>query len=151
MADPITAAVIVGLAAQKFAEGAAGKSAEKLVERLWDAVVDRFKGKKKTEENLAAIVAGKAEATDAMKKVATVLEGEFVEDEEWRSELEAIVREIQTVEPDRVQELLVGIKTTKGIKAKDVIQESSTAAEQRMLVDVEAESLEVENLIQKQG
>ena len=151
MADPITAAIIVGLAAQKFAEGAAGKSAEKLVERLWDAVVDRFKGKKKTEENLAAIVAGKAEATDALKKVATVLEGEFVEDEEWRSELEAIVREIQTVEPDRVQELLVGIKTTKGIKAKDVIQESSTAAEQRMLVDVEAESLEFGNLIQKQG
>ena len=80
MADPITAAVIVGLAAQKFAEGAAGKSAEKLVERLWDSIVDRFKGKKKTEENLAAIVAGKAEATDALKKVATVLEGEFVED-----------------------------------------------------------------------
>ena len=151
MADPITAAVIVGLAAQKFAEGAAGKSAEKLVERLWDGIVDRFKGRKKTEENLAAITAGKPEATDALKKVATVLEGEFVEDEEWRSELEAIVREIQTVEPDRVQELLVGIKTTKGIKAKDVIQESSTAAEQRMLVDVEAESLEFENLIQKQG
>ncbi len=34
MADPITAAVIVGLAVSKFAEGAAGKAAEKLVERL---------------------------------------------------------------------------------------------------------------------
>ena len=98
MADPITAAVIVGLAAQKFAEGAAGKSAEKLVERLWDAVVDRFKGKKKTEENLAAIVAGKAEATDALRKVATVLEGEFVEDEEWRSELEALAQQIITIQ-----------------------------------------------------
>ena len=151
MADPITAAVIAGLAAQKFAEGAAGKAAEKLVERLWDSIVSRFKGRKKTEENLMAIADGKPEATDALKKVATVLEGEFVEDEEWRSELEAIVREIQTVEPDRVQELLVGIRTTKGIKAKDVIQESSTAAEQRMLVDVEAESLEFGNLIQKQG
>ena len=98
MADPITAAIIVGLAAQKFAEGAAGKSAEKLVERLWDAVVDRFKGKKKTEENLAAIAAGKPEATDALKKVATVLEGEFVEDEEWRSELEALAQQIITIQ-----------------------------------------------------
>ena len=98
MADPITAAVIVGLAAQKFAEGAAGKSAEKLVERLWDAIVDRFKGKKKTEENLATIVAGKAEATDALRKVATVLEGEFVEDEGWRSELEALAQQIITIQ-----------------------------------------------------
>ena len=98
MADPITAAVIVGLAAQKFAEGAAGKSAEKLVERLWDGIVDRFKGRKKTEENLAAITAGKPEATDALKKVATVLEGEFVEDEEWRSELEALAQQIITIQ-----------------------------------------------------
>ena len=98
MADPITAAIIVGLAAQKFAEGAAGKSAEKLVERLWDAIVDRFKGKKKTEENLATIVAGKAEATDALRKVATVLEGEFVEDEGWRSELEALAQQIITIQ-----------------------------------------------------
>ena len=98
MADPITAAVIVGLAAQKFAEGAAGKSAEKLVERLWDAIVDRFKGKKKTEENLAAIATGKPEATDSLKKVATVLEGEFVEDEEWRSELEALAQQIITIQ-----------------------------------------------------
>ena len=94
MADPITAAVIVGLAAQKFAEGAA----EKLVERLWDSIVDRFKGKKKTEENLAAIVAGKAEATDALKKVATVLEGEFVEDEEFQRKLEDLAQQIITIQ-----------------------------------------------------
>lgn len=151
MADPITAAIIAGLAAQKFAEGVGGKAAEKLVGELWDRLVSRFAGRKKTEENLATIVEAKGNAPEALQKVTTVLEGEFVEDEDWRSELEAIVREIQTVEPDRVQELLVGIKTTKGIKAKTVTQESSAAAEQRMLVDVEAESLELENLIQKQG
>jgi hypothetical protein len=151
MADPITAGIIAGLAAQKFAEGAAGKAAEKLVEKLWDSIVSRFAGRKKTEENLATIAGSKGQAPEALLKVATVLEGEFVEDEDWRSELEAIVREIQTVEPDRVMELLVGIKTTKGIKAKDVIQESSAATEQRMLVDVEAESLEFGNLTQKQG
>ena len=39
MSDPITAAVIVSLAAQKFAERAAGKSAEKLVERLWLSIM----------------------------------------------------------------------------------------------------------------
>ena len=98
MTDPITAAVIAGLAAQKFAEGAGGKAAEKLVEKLWSSIAARFKGKKKTEENLAAIAAGKAEATDALKKVATVLEGEFVEDEEWRSELETLAQQIITIQ-----------------------------------------------------
>ena len=98
MADPITAAVIVGLAAQKFAEGAAGKAAEKLVENLWSSIAARFAGRKKTEENLAAITDGKAEATDALRKVATVLEGEFVEDEAWRSELEGLAQQIISIQ-----------------------------------------------------
>ncbi len=38
MTEPIMKALIVGLAAQKFAEGAAGKSAEKLVEKLWTSL-----------------------------------------------------------------------------------------------------------------
>ena len=98
MSDPITSAVIVGLAAQKFAEGAAGKAAEKLVEKLWSSIAARFAGRKKTEENLMAIAAGNAEATDALKKVVTVLEGEFVEDEEWRSELEGLAQQIITIQ-----------------------------------------------------
>jgi hypothetical protein len=150
MTEPITTALVVGLAVQKFAEGAAGKTAEKLIEQLWTAITNRFKGRKKTEENLATIAAAKGNAPDAQGKVETVLEAEFVEDEDFRAELAAIVTQIQKAEPERVQQMLVGIKTSKGIKAKDVRQEATGAADQQMLVDVDAESLEFDNLTQKQ-
>jgi hypothetical protein len=150
MAEPITTALIVGLAAQKFAEGAAGKSAEKLVEKLWDAIVTRFSGRKKTEENLAAIEAAKGNAPEVLVKVETVLDGEFVEDEDFRAELEAIVTQIQDVEPERVQKMLVGIKTTKGIKGKDMKQTATGPAVQELLSDIEAESLEFDDLTQTQ-
>jgi hypothetical protein len=148
MAEPITTALIVGLAAQKFAEGAAGKAAEKLVERLWETITDRFKGRKKTAENLAAIAAAKGDAPAAIAAVETVLEGEFVEDEDFQQALVKIVEEIRSVEPARINEMLVGIRTTKGIKGKDASQKGGTV--NRMLVDVEAESIEFENLTQEQ-
>lgn len=99
---------------------------------------------------MAAIAAAKGNALDAQRKIETVLEAEFVEDEDFRAELAAIVTEIQKAEPERVQQMLVGIKTSKGIKAKDVRQEATGAADQQLLVDVEAESLEFDNLTQKQ-
>ena len=94
MTEPITTALIVGLAAQKFAEGAAGKSAEKLVEKLWDTIVSRFSGRKKTEENLVAIAAAKGQDAGAIGKVATVLDGEFVEDEEFAASLKELAQQI---------------------------------------------------------
>ena len=150
MTEPITTAIIVGLAAQKFAEGAAGKSAEKLVEKLWDTIVSRFTGRKKTEENLATIAAAKGQDAGAIGKVATVLDGEFVEDEDFEERLKAIVREIQSVEPERVQKMLVGIKTTKGIKGKDIRLSATGPAKQELLSDIEAESLEFDNLTMTQ-
>ncbi len=98
MAEPITTALIVGLAAQKFAEGAAGKSAEKLVEKLWGAIATRFAGRKKTEENLAAIVAAKGEDPGAIGKVATVLDGEFVEDEDFEASLKDLAQQIVNIQ-----------------------------------------------------
>ncbi|MGI0492143.1 hypothetical protein ACN4EG_10040 [Alkalinema pantanalense CENA528] len=94
MTEPITAAVILGLAAQKFAEGAAGKAAEKLIERLWESIAARFAGRKKTAENLATIAAEKGEAPAALKQVETVLEAEFVEDEEFQQELQGLAQQI---------------------------------------------------------
>ena len=98
MTEPITTAIIVGLAAQKFAEGAAGKSAEKLVEKLWDAIVSRFTGRKKTEENLATIEAAKGQDAGAIGKVATVLDGEFVEDEDFAERLKELAQQIVTIQ-----------------------------------------------------
>ena len=102
MTEPITTAIIVGLAAQKFAEGAAGKSAgksaEKLVERLWDTIVSRFSGRKKTEENLATIEAAKGQDAGAIGKVAVVLDGEFVEDEDFAASLKELAQQIVTIQ-----------------------------------------------------
>ena len=98
MTEPITTAIIVGLAAQKFAEGAAGKSAEKLVEKLWDTIVSRFTGRKKTEENLATIAAAKGQDVGAIGKVATVLDGEFVEDEDFAASLNELAQQIVTIQ-----------------------------------------------------
>ena len=98
MTEPITTAIIVGLAAQKFAEGAAGKSAEKLVERLWDAIATRFTGRKKTEENLATIAAAKGQDVGAIGKVATVLDGEFVEDEDFAASLKELAQQIVNIQ-----------------------------------------------------
>jgi predicted RNA binding protein with dsRBD fold (UPF0201 family) len=98
MAEPITTALIVGLAAQKFAEGAAGKSAEKLVEKLWDAIVTRFSGRKKTEENLAAIEKAKGADAGAIEKVSRVLDGEFVEDEAFEKDLKDLAQQIVNIQ-----------------------------------------------------
>ena len=98
MTEPITTALIVGLAAQKFAEGAAGKSAEKLVEKLWDTIVSRFSGRKKTEENLATIAAAKGQDAGAIGKVAVVLDGEFVEDEDFAASLKELAQQIVTIQ-----------------------------------------------------
>ena len=98
MTEPITTALIVGLAAQKFAEGAAGKSAEKLVEKLWDTIVSRFSGRKKTEENLVAIAAAKGQDAGAIGKVATVLDGEFVEDEDFAASLKELAQQIVNIQ-----------------------------------------------------
>lgn len=148
MTEPITTALIVGLAAQKFAEGAAGKAAEKLIERLWEAIATRFKGRPKVEAAIGQIAAAPDAA--AMTKLEKVLDGEFVEDEEFEAELKAIVAQIQAAEPDRVQEMLVGIKTTKGIKGKDAKQVATGPATQKLLMDVEADSIEFGNLTQEQ-
>ena len=98
MTEPITTALIVGLAAQKFAEGAAGKSAEKLVEKLWDTIASRFSGPKKTEENLVAIAAAKGQDAGAIGKVATVLDGEFVEDEDFAASLKELAQQIVNIQ-----------------------------------------------------
>ena len=73
-----------------------------------------------------------------------------MEDEDFAERVRAIVREIQAVEPERVQKMLVGIKTTKGIKGKDVLMSATGPADQELLVDVEAESLEFENFTMTQ-
>jgi hypothetical protein len=152
MADPITAAVIVGLAASKFAESAAGKAAEKLVEQLWGAIATRFKGRKKAEEALAQLEAAKGKAPEAEANLVRVLDGELFEDDKFREALEKLVREITTQEPERLQEVLVGVKG-RNIKAQDVSAESQSgeAVKQRVASELEAtEDIDLGNISAKQ-
>jgi antirestriction protein len=86
MAEPITTAIIVGLTAQKSAE------------KLWDTIAIRFSGRKKTEENLAAIVAAKGQDVGAIEKVTAVLAGEFVEDEDFAASLKDLAQQIVNIQ-----------------------------------------------------
>jgi alkanesulfonate monooxygenase SsuD/methylene tetrahydromethanopterin reductase-like flavin-dependent oxidoreductase (luciferase family) len=103
MAEPITTALIVGLAAQKFVEGASSEAGKKLAGQLWDAIATRFQGRKKTEENLATIELAKGDAPGAIAAVETVLAGEFVEDEEFAASLQALAQQIINIDQSRNQ------------------------------------------------
>jgi hypothetical protein len=101
------------------------------------------------EEAIAQIEASQDQA--AMTKLEKVLDGEFVEDEEFEQALVAIVEEIESIEPQRVQKMLVGIKTIKEIKVDKATQSSRDATEQIMASEIEAESLDLGELSQEQG
>jgi hypothetical protein len=92
MAEPITTALIVGLAAQKFVEGASSEAGKKLVGQLWDTIVARFKGRPKVEEAIGQIVA--TQDAGAIEKLGKVLDGEFVEDEGFEASLKDLAQQI---------------------------------------------------------
>ena len=101
---------------------------------------------------MATIAAAKGQDAGAIGKVATVLEGEFVENEDFEERLKAIVREIQAEAPERSQDVLVGLKG-RNIKAKDVSAESQSgeAVRQRVAIDLEAtEDIDLGNVSAKQ-
>jgi hypothetical protein len=125
MAEPITTAVIVGLAAQKFAEGAAGKAAEKLVERLWEAIAGRFKGRPKVEEAMGQIAAGPDPA--ALTKLAKVLDGEFVEDEAFGDEVRQLAKQIVNVQNQTQTQSKTTFTSNDGSQMRAVGQVYGTA------------------------
>jgi hypothetical protein len=92
MAEPITTALIVGLAAQKFVEGASSEAGKKLVGQLWDTIVARFKGRPKVEEAIGQIAA--TQDKGAIEKLGKVLDGEFVEDEGFEASLKDLAQQI---------------------------------------------------------
>ena len=150
MTDPITAAVIVGLAVSKFTEGVAGEAGKKLVNRLWEMIAARFKGRGKVEDAIKQIEASGGDAPQAEANLVRVLDGELFEDDGFRGQLEQLVREIQDQSPERVQEVLVGVKG-RNIRAKDLNAESGAAAHQRLAADLEAdEDIDLGNVSAKQ-
>lgn len=98
MTEPITAALILGLAAQKFAEGSAGKAAEKLVERLWNTIATRFKGRRKAEEALTQIETSKGNAPEAQTNLVRVLDAELFEDDGFAEEVKQLAQQIINIQ-----------------------------------------------------
>jgi hypothetical protein len=97
MTEPITTAIIVGLAAQKFAEGAAGKSAEKLVERLWDAIVTRFKGDKRAETALKTVETTKG-SQDSLETLTTYVKEEMKADQMFADDVQQLAQQIVNIQ-----------------------------------------------------
>ena len=152
MVEPvtITAAVIVGLAVTKFTEGAAGEAGKKLTNQLWDTIAARLKGRKKAEAAIAQIEASRGQAPEAQANLVRVLDGELFEDDEFREQLEEAVKAIQAQAPQRVQEVLVGVKG-RNIRAKDITAEAGGAASQRVASDLEASGdIDLGNISAKQ-
>lgn len=94
MSDPVTAAVIVGLAVSKFAESAAGEAGKKLVSQLWETIAARFKGRKKAEAAIAKIEASNGQAPEAKANLARVLDGELFEDDAFAAEVQQMAQQI---------------------------------------------------------
>ena len=97
MTEPITTAIIVGLAAQKFAEGAAGKSAEKLVKRLWDAIVSRFKGDKRAETALKTVETTKG-SQDSLETLTTYVKEEMKGDQTFANDVQQLAQQIVNIQ-----------------------------------------------------
>jgi hypothetical protein len=97
MTEPITTAIIVGLAAQKFAEGAAGKSAEKLVERLWDAIVTRFKDDKRAETALKTVETTKG-SQDSLETLTTYVKEEMKADQMFADDVQQLAQQIVNIQ-----------------------------------------------------
>lgn len=92
MTDLITAATIVGLAV-KFVEGAASKSGSALAENLWNALKNRFAGRKKAEETIAAIEASKGNASEQVQRLTSYVDVEM-DDDAFATEVRQIAHQI---------------------------------------------------------
>jgi hypothetical protein len=97
MSEPITTALLVGLAAQKFAEGAAGKAAEKLIENLWNAIAARFQGRPKVAAELEKLADPQARE-GAIANVTRVLDAELFEDEPFAAQLQHLGQQILQIQ-----------------------------------------------------
>jgi|GEM_PF-2183568 len=92
MIDPITAAAIVSLAV-KFLEGAASKGGATVGEDLWKALKNRFAGRKKAEETLAAIEAAGGKAPEQVKRLTSYVDVEM-DDEAFADQVRQMAHQI---------------------------------------------------------
>lgn len=98
MTDPVTAAVIVGLAVSKFTEGAVGEAGKKLVNQLWETLATRFKGRPKAEAAIGQLEASQGKAPDARTNLVRVLDGDLFEDDRFAAEVQQLAQQIINIQ-----------------------------------------------------
>jgi len=106
MSDPITASLLVGLAAQKFIESSAGELAKKFtteaiakIPELWQQIKNRLQGKSaKVDEALVKLESGDRTAIDTVTKNLDVL---LDNEPEFAHELKLLA---QTIQAGKIQD-----------------------------------------------
>ena len=102
MSDPITAATIVGLAV-KFLEGAASKGGAAVGEDLWKALKNRFAGRKKAEETLAALEAAEGKAPEQVQRLTSYVDVEM-DDEVFAAQVRQMAQQILNQSQTQMQQ-----------------------------------------------
>ena len=111
MTDPATAVTVVSLAV-KFLEGVAGKSGEKLTEKLWEAIKSRVAGRKKVEETIAQIEETRDPA--AIGRLTTIVDAEMIQDDDFAGEVQQLAQQIINLTQNQTQ-----AQTSMHFEAKD--------------------------------
>jgi len=103
MTDPVTAATIAALVASKFMEGGMGKVGEKVVENLWSAIANRFKGKAHAEQALQGVAIERTQTS--INKLADCLDEEMKTSPEFATEIKQLASQIINLNQMKFQQL----------------------------------------------
>lgn len=128
-------------------EGGGKELGKKLVDKLWKTVADRFQGEQRAETTLQNI--RHDPSPENLELLARYLKNEMELNGVFREELLSILTAGQQQEPEMMQKMLVGVKA-KEIRAKDLRQRGEVPISQEMLVNIEADVIDLGNLTQEQ-
>jgi hypothetical protein len=148
MTDPITAATIAALAANKFVESGAGEVGKRLIENLWSAIANRFQNDDRAKRALVGVET--EQSPEAIKKLEFYLDDEMTAAPEFADLLKQLVQEIQAQQPAARQEMATNLELEGDLTAKDMVQRSRSGQpiDQTMLKDVKAQNINLGNLSQ---
>jgi hypothetical protein len=124
-------------------EGSGKELGKKVLDKLWKTVADRFQGEQRAAAALQNIQHDPS--PENLELLARYLKNEMELNAIFREELLAIL----TGEPEMMQKMLVGVKA-KEIRAKDLRQQGKVPGSQEMLVNIEADVIDLGNLTQEQ-
>ena len=100
MTDPATAVTVVSLAVE-FLKGMASGGGEKLTEKLWNAIKNRFSGRKKVEEAIAKVEENQDPA--AVRTLTTVVDAEMIQDDDFAGEVQQLAQQIINLTQNQTQ------------------------------------------------